>query len=164
MFLSFHGFNDIFRLKKKSCFWYRCYYPHWSRESLSPVCGIFFFSFTFYVSMMLTAQTKRFCVSRMHIWHTGVARLSYKQPWFPLINSLSECLFMKLSINPFTTSLFTVLFVLQDLRCWNFDQSISFSNMCHISYDACHVTCVICHVSNIMCRMSHVICKSKNKN
>ena len=20
----------------------RCYYPHWSRDSLSPVCGIFF--------------------------------------------------------------------------------------------------------------------------
>ena len=22
-------------------FWYRCYYPYWSRDSLSPVCGIF---------------------------------------------------------------------------------------------------------------------------
>ena len=22
-------------------FWYRCYYPHWSRDSVSPVCGIF---------------------------------------------------------------------------------------------------------------------------
>ena len=22
-------------------FWYRCYYPHWSRDALSPVCGIF---------------------------------------------------------------------------------------------------------------------------
>ena len=22
-------------------FWYRCYYPHWSRDSLSSVCGIF---------------------------------------------------------------------------------------------------------------------------
>ena len=26
-------------------FWYRCYYPHQSRDSLSPVCGIFLFSF-----------------------------------------------------------------------------------------------------------------------
>ena len=24
-------------------FWYRCYYPHRSRDSLSLVCGIFFF-------------------------------------------------------------------------------------------------------------------------
>ena len=24
-------------------FWYCCYYPHWSRDSLSPVCGKFFF-------------------------------------------------------------------------------------------------------------------------
>ena len=24
-------------------FWYRWYYPHWSRDALSPVCGIFFF-------------------------------------------------------------------------------------------------------------------------
>ena len=23
-------------------FWYLCFYPHWSRDSLSPVCGIFF--------------------------------------------------------------------------------------------------------------------------
>ena len=22
-------------------FWYRCYYPHWSRDSVSPICGIF---------------------------------------------------------------------------------------------------------------------------
>ena len=45
MFLSFLGFDDIFRFSKKSCFWYRCYYPHRSRESLSPVCGIFNFCF-----------------------------------------------------------------------------------------------------------------------
>ena len=42
--------------RKKSCFlllilpwstllWHRCYYPHWSRDALSPVCGIFFQSF-----------------------------------------------------------------------------------------------------------------------
>ena len=23
-------------------FWYRCYYPHWSRDSVSPICGIFY--------------------------------------------------------------------------------------------------------------------------
>ena len=23
-------------------FWYRCYYPHWSRDALSPGCGIFY--------------------------------------------------------------------------------------------------------------------------
>ena len=26
-------------------YWYRCYYPHWSRDALSPVCGSFFFCF-----------------------------------------------------------------------------------------------------------------------
>jgi hypothetical protein len=40
------------RCAKKSCFlllilpwstllWHRCYYPHRSRDALSPVCGIF---------------------------------------------------------------------------------------------------------------------------
>ena len=28
-------------LPKYQNFWYRCYYPHRSRDSLSPVCGIF---------------------------------------------------------------------------------------------------------------------------
>ena len=30
--------------EKKKCLkasWRRCYYPHWSRDSVSPVCGIF---------------------------------------------------------------------------------------------------------------------------
>ena len=26
-------------------FWYRCYYPHRSRDSVSPVCGILFFGY-----------------------------------------------------------------------------------------------------------------------
>ena len=28
--------------------WYRCYYPHRSRDALSPVCGIFFFFFSWF--------------------------------------------------------------------------------------------------------------------
>ena len=48
------AFWMIFSLfKKKLVFWYswstllsyRCYYPHRSRDSLSPVCGIFFITF-----------------------------------------------------------------------------------------------------------------------
>ena len=27
-----------------NCLWYLCYTPHWSRDSVSPVCGIFKFS------------------------------------------------------------------------------------------------------------------------
>ena len=46
---------------KKKCFfllilpwstllWHRCYYPHRSRDALSPVCGIFTFFFTFHLA------------------------------------------------------------------------------------------------------------------
>ena len=51
MFLSFCVLDDFFRFSKKNLFfgyswctllWYRCYYPHWSRDALSPVCGIFY--------------------------------------------------------------------------------------------------------------------------
>ena len=41
---------------KKKCLkasWRRCYYPNRSRDSLSPVCGIFYLHFLFYVISML---------------------------------------------------------------------------------------------------------------
>ena len=49
-FLSFCIFDDFFRFSKylgfgyswSTLLWYRCYYPHRSRDALSPVCGIFF--------------------------------------------------------------------------------------------------------------------------
>ena len=49
MFLSFCVFGNFFPFKKNVCFgyswttllWHRCYYPHWSRDALSPVCRIF---------------------------------------------------------------------------------------------------------------------------
>ena len=50
MFLSFCVLEDFLRFSKKWVFgyswstlpWYKCYYPHRSRDALSPVCGIFF--------------------------------------------------------------------------------------------------------------------------
>ena len=34
--------TSVFAFSVHFCpFWYRCYYPHTSRESVSPVCGIF---------------------------------------------------------------------------------------------------------------------------
>ena len=32
--------------EKKSLLWYRCYYPHWLRDSVSPRCGIFVYFLT----------------------------------------------------------------------------------------------------------------------
>ena len=51
-FLSFCILDDFFHFSKKSglgyswstLLWHRCYYPHRSRDALSPVCGIFFFN------------------------------------------------------------------------------------------------------------------------
>ena len=51
-FLSFCVLDDFFHLKKNRVFgysWftllrYRCLYPHWSRDALSPVYRIFFYS------------------------------------------------------------------------------------------------------------------------
>ena len=48
-FLSFCVFGEFFRFSKNLVFgyswstllWHRCYYPHRSRDALSPVCGIF---------------------------------------------------------------------------------------------------------------------------
>ena len=49
MFLSFCVLDHYFHIKKKQVFgyywstllWYWCYYPHRSRDALSPVCKIF---------------------------------------------------------------------------------------------------------------------------
>ena len=46
--LSFCVLDDFFRFSKKWVFgyswstlpWYWCYYPHRSRDALSPICGI----------------------------------------------------------------------------------------------------------------------------
>ena len=50
-FLSFCVLDDFFLFKKNrvlgyswsTLLWHRCYYPHRSRDALSPVCGIFIF-------------------------------------------------------------------------------------------------------------------------
>ena len=62
MFLSFCVLDDFFRFSKKLGFWYswstllwyRCYYPHRSRDALSPVCGIFVLSVSRIWSRYLT--------------------------------------------------------------------------------------------------------------
>ena len=55
MFLNF-AFRIIFSVFQKNwvsgyswstLLWYQCYYPHWSRDALSPVCGIFHTLFSF---------------------------------------------------------------------------------------------------------------------
>ena len=33
--------NWVFGYSRSTLLWYRCYYPHRSRDALSPVCGIF---------------------------------------------------------------------------------------------------------------------------
>ena len=40
MIFSFFQIFLVFRFS--TLLWYRCYYPHQSRDALSPVCGIFF--------------------------------------------------------------------------------------------------------------------------
>ena len=52
-------------------FWYQCYYPHWSGDALSPVCGIFFLLFlcncpTFFYNVLHTYWTQ---VGAMRQWN-----------------------------------------------------------------------------------------------
>ena len=41
MIFSIFQKNWVFGYSWSTLLWYRCYYPHWSRDALSPVCGIF---------------------------------------------------------------------------------------------------------------------------
>ena len=41
MIFSVFQENWVFSCSWSTLLWYRCYYPHRSRDSLSPVCGIF---------------------------------------------------------------------------------------------------------------------------
>ena len=41
MIFSFFQKNWVFWYSWSTLLWYRCYYPHRSRDALSPVCGIF---------------------------------------------------------------------------------------------------------------------------
>ena len=56
MIFSVFQKNWFFGYSWSTLLWYRCYYPHQSRDALSPVCGIFFlwwlFSFNFYLLEM----------------------------------------------------------------------------------------------------------------
>ena len=45
MIFSVFQKNWVFGYSWSTLLWYRCYYPHRSRDALSPVCGIFLFSF-----------------------------------------------------------------------------------------------------------------------
>ena len=36
------GYTTIIRRLLAGFFWYRCYYPHRSRDALSPICGLFY--------------------------------------------------------------------------------------------------------------------------
>ena len=42
MIFSVFQTNLVFGYSVSTLLWYRCYYPHRSRDALSPVCGIFF--------------------------------------------------------------------------------------------------------------------------
>ena len=55
-------FLDEFCLTSR-IFWYQCYFPHWSRDALSPVCEIFFFCHQFWFSLIQTAQKRnKYCL------------------------------------------------------------------------------------------------------
>ena len=45
IFLFFFCFFLVFVYFWSTLLWYRCYYPHWSRDSMSPLCRIFKSSF-----------------------------------------------------------------------------------------------------------------------
>ena len=42
-FLFRSGLKSPLILPWSTLLWHRCYYPHWSRDALPPVCGIFLF-------------------------------------------------------------------------------------------------------------------------
>ena len=44
--------NRVFGYSWSTLLWHRCYYPHWSRDALSPVCGILFYYYLFYLQSM----------------------------------------------------------------------------------------------------------------
>ena len=48
--------NWVFGYSWSTLLWYRCYYPHRSRDALSPVCGIFYQGLS---SLMCEMQTVR---------------------------------------------------------------------------------------------------------
>ena len=43
MFFSVFQKNQVLGYSLSTLLWHRCYYPHRSRDSVSPVCGIFYF-------------------------------------------------------------------------------------------------------------------------
>ena len=65
---------------------YRSYYPHRSRDSLSPVCGIFSFNsfWIFFVSVLLSTHVYRFGVSCMRNYYSVSVLLSQNFPFTEL--------------------------------------------------------------------------------
>ena len=69
MIFSVFQKNWVFGYSWSTLLWYRCYYPHRSRDALSPVCGIFLKdksrNLFKIVSVLRSASVERLFVSRM---------------------------------------------------------------------------------------------------
>ena len=56
MILSVFPKNNFFGYSWSTPPWYRCYYPHRSRDALSPVCGIFYKANILFLGTLLVCQ------------------------------------------------------------------------------------------------------------
>ena len=83
VFLSFCVLDEFFRFSKCLVFgyywstllWYRCYSPHWLRDALSPVCGIF--SFNFFEFLVFVSIKFFLVLSQFRFFFSFVAFLSF---------------------------------------------------------------------------------------
>ena len=142
--------------------WYWCFFPHWSRDSVSPVCGIFFLQifFTQFRENLFGSQEtfinpalfleKLILLIHLHfnpvISRPGVAGAVLKTP-SSLIDWLSDSSFSSKSSRHLYSKSY-------ELGTWN----CSPPSKCHISHVMFHVSHVTCHVSRVTYHMSHVKC------
>ena len=58
MIFSVFQKNRVFGYSWSTLLWHRCYYPHQSRDALSPVCGIFLYVATIAAFVVYITQKK----------------------------------------------------------------------------------------------------------
>ena len=138
--------------------WYRCYYPHRSRDALSPICGIFVVVEEVYTEYGLQEGVCfTACVVENYFLLLKFYLMKIKYIFF---YKYIPHPFNHLSIKwPFSSKSSkhhnSKTVWSRDLKYWN--------NVHHPLCVMCHVSCVMCHMSHVMCHMSPVTCHKKIK-
>ena len=95
MIFSVFQKNRVFEYSWSTLLWYRCYYPHRSRDALSPVCGIFLILVYISFQLLWPKHTVLVCESWRLPFEGGPWIIPREKPQHPLDCPCNLCSFIR---------------------------------------------------------------------